>query len=202
MKTPPFIKKSRGGTLVGKKLPGELYFHEGVYSPVTLDDRRIIRFITEMKAAWSNGGAWIHCIEATTRLVHESLEYQDNLLEFFKSPSLRTRIPELKIPDNPSFTEKPIYMGRCQFEGKLTDILLGGGAYDKFHGSHDEARQITRECVDALGDFLWNSTIGFGAVSMSGGWTPAFYGVAWDETFVLPSKDGRKWVIMWMTDTD
>ena len=52
-------------------------------------------------------------------------------------------------------------MGRHQFEGTLTDLLLGGGAYGKFQGSTDEARQITRECVDSAECFPSNvQTIG------------------------------------------
>lgn len=202
MKIPPFIKKDADGKLTEKKLSGELYFHEGIYLPIALDDHRIIRFITEIQKVWSNGGACIRCVEATTPLVYESLEYSDHLLEFFKSPSLRNCISELKIPDDVLFPQEPINIGRHQFEGKLTDILFGGGAYGKFRGDSDEARRITRECVDALGHFLWNSSTGFGAISISGGWTPAFYGVAWDETFILHSSDRRKWVLMWMTDTD
>lgn len=185
------------------KRPGALYLAEATYLPVTLEDKRVLRFITEMQKAWSNGGAWIRCLEATTLLDDEFPGIQRNVIEFFKSPSLRACIPELKIPDNPSLPETTTVMGRHQFEGTLTDILLDGGAYGKFQGSYEEARHITKECIDALCNLLWDSPIQVGAVcSISGGWTPAFYGVAWDETSVLRSKDGRKWIVMWMTDTD
>ncbi len=201
MKRPSYIKKGSDGRLLHKKGPGELYLSEGIYSPVTIDDARISRFINEMQKAWTNGGAWIRCVEATTRVVSESLEYQDHWPEFFKSPSLRALLPELKIPDEVSFPKGIANMGRHQFEGTLTDLLLGGGAYGKFQGSTDEARQITRECVDALNAFLQRPN-DWGAISIHGGWTPAFWNVAWDATFILGSGENRKWILMWMTDTD
>jgi hypothetical protein len=148
-KRPSWIKEGPDGTLLRKKEGEELYLAEGIYTQVTIDDARIFRFTNEMQKAWVNGGAWVHCFESTTPVVPESLEYQDYWIEFFKSPSLKTLLPELKIPDTVSLPQEMIHMGRHQFEGSLTDLLLGGGAYDKFTGSSDEARQITRDCVDA-----------------------------------------------------
>ena len=103
MKRPSFIKKGIDGRLLHKKETGQLYLSEGIYSPVTIDDVRISRFINEMQKAWVNGGAWVRCVEATTPVVQESLEYQNYWPEFFKSPSLRALLPELKIPDEACF---------------------------------------------------------------------------------------------------
>ncbi len=196
-----WTKKGPDGRLLRKKVAGELYLSEGIYSLVPIGDTRISRFINEMQKAWSNGGAWIYCVEASTPVVNESMEYQDYWIEFFKSPSLRALLPELKIPDQVSFPKGITSLGRHQFEGMLTDILLGGGAYDKFQGSTDEARQITRECVDALNAFLQRPNDS-GVLSINGGWTPAFWNVAWDATFILELREKRKWILMWMTDTD
>ena len=185
------------------KQAGAMFVTEATYLPVKFDDTRINRFVTEMQKAWVNGGAWIRCIESTTWLEDRFPGIQKNIIEFFDAPSVRACFPELKIPENPAFPVDSIIMRRHQFEGLLTDILFDGGAYRKFEGSYKEGRQIVRDFVDALAGILWESPVNIGSVFfIPGYWTPAFYGVAWDATFVLRSKDGRRWMVIWMTDTD
>jgi hypothetical protein len=180
-----------------------MFLKEATYLPVQIDDIRINRFVTEMQRIWVNGGAWIRCVEATTSLEDRFPGIQKNVAEFFNAPSVRNCFPELKIPESPEFPTESVIVRRHQFEGILTDILLEGGAYRKFEGNYKEGRQIVQDCVDALAGLLWDSPVDIGsAFFIPRDWTPAFFGVCWDATFVLRSKGGRRWVVMWMTDTD
>jgi hypothetical protein len=199
-----FLQKKSRKALLRKKGPGELYLSEGIYSPVTLDDNRILRFVAEIQKTWVNGGCWVRCVESTEQMIQQSFGNENYWKEFFKSTSLRACLPELKIPDEVKFPDGIAYMRRYQFEGVLTDILLAGGAYEKFQGTPDEARQIAKDCVEALDDNLGKPENGFGITSIGGYWTPAFHDVAWDEAFVLSATSSkmRRWIFLWMTDTD
>lgn len=81
-------------------------------------------------------------------------------------------------------------------EGALTVALLRGGACRKFAGTEDEARQLSREFVAAIGHDHAQ------VCKILGAWTDWFYDVAWDASFVILDAQRMRWWILCMTDTD
>jgi hypothetical protein len=65
--------------------------------------------------------------------------------------------------------------------------------------SEDEARRISRAFVDVLlGNHRRSSTV----LALDGAWTPWFYDVAWDSSYVILDPAASAWWTLFMTDTD
>lgn len=107
-------------------------------------------------------------------------------------PELRIEIPLAKPPE---FRWSSVF----GMEGDLTHMLLDGGAYERFRGTVEEARWMTRRFMESVFGTdlhrLWAST-------SSTPWTTWFYDIAWDTTFVVWDRQQRRFVLLCCTDTD
>lgn len=91
------------------------------------------------------------------------------------------------------------WISSLAMEGELATILLHGGAYKRFEGTIDEAREIGKGVVVAmLADRILNC-----CVAVSGkAWNSWFFDVAWDSTFIICDHPTNAYWLMCITDTD
>ncbi len=83
-----------------------------------------------------------------------------------------------------------------EMEGALTATLLQGGAYDRFPGTEDEARVLSRQFMTAIGHDQAQ------VFKILGAWTHWFGDIAWDASFIVLDMQRMRWWVLCMTDTD
>lgn len=116
-------------------------------------------------------------------------------LESASTSSIRACYAEMLRGSERASFRSPTYFG---VEGDLTHMLLVGGAYERFRGTVEDARALSRRFMEALfGEELHR-------VGWAGGsptpWTLWFYDIAWDGTFV--AQEHQRFILLCMTDTD
>jgi hypothetical protein len=118
------------------------------------------------------------------------------------SSAVRTALPELLIPvpypiaDPPRFRQSPT--GTFTLAGELASALVRGGAYARFPGSPAEAMRLAAAGVaDLVGDRHYSKV--FQSLEP---WTPWFYDVAWDHTWIVADSERLLVSILCKTDTD
>jgi hypothetical protein len=115
-------------------------------------------------------------------------------------PSVAAGLPELQIPTPLETSPHFDLMSLLGMEGELTQMLLVGGAYERFRGTIDEARALSRRFMEALfGEELHR--VGW-AAHTSTPWTPWLYDAAWDATFVVQDLRAKRFILLCATDTD
>jgi hypothetical protein len=131
---------------------------------------------------------------------HAHHDPTDPLLAFLSSPEVVAACPELRIETPlkgaPVFQEVSLYA----MEGELTYLLLVGGAYTAFQGTVDEARVLSRRFMEALcGPELHLGRLAWASKTP---WTPWFFDLAWDHTFLICDHGSRRVILLCVTDTD
>jgi hypothetical protein len=171
------------------------------YAEQPLADARLTAYLEALRQIYANGRVLLRCFQPTdTAAFHSASHYGlrglDHVLSaFLGAPTIQVYLSELHIP---SPLKLPAYQcySAYEMEGALTVALLQGGAYHKFLGPEDEARQLSREFVAAIGR---DHTQVF---KIEGAWTDWFYDIAWDLSFVILDAGHMRWWILCMTDTD
>lgn len=174
------------------------YHRTQVHSP------KIERFLDAIRKTHVNGGIIVACFEPDDPAKFDDSAHRDlhgmnhYFSTFLTRPSVRAGVPELQIPvplaPPPTFT----YKGAFELEGLLTQILLCGGAYKKFDGAVEEARQISHDFVEELVEGRWLQVM----VASVGPLTAWFYDVAWDAFLAIYDQQGRRFWLICITDTD
>jgi hypothetical protein len=125
--------------------------------------------------------------------------FESWLRAFLEGESVRSELPELRIPPNIDPFPIVVTYGAYEFEGAMTRLLLSDGAYYRSELSEDQARTMAREFVDAIvSSSRKHATI----YRLDGPWCGWFYDIAWDASFVVRNaKTQRVWLIC-VTDTD
>jgi hypothetical protein len=85
------------------------------------------------------------------------------------------------------------------FDGQLAACLHAGGAYTHCSGDGRAAKQLALNFCDALFQHRFAELSLF---TSHAGWTPWFYGIAWDWTAVVFDRRKRLLHILAVTDTD
>jgi hypothetical protein len=125
--------------------------------------------------------------------------YSRLLAAFLNQPAVKSAVNDVKLASAKAIPPPFRPLGGFEFEGALTEILLGGGAYIGGMTSEDDARRISRAFVDALlGSHRRSSTV----FALEGAWTSWFHDVAWDRSYLILDPSARAWWTLFMTDTD
>ena len=171
--------------------------------PLTPIDERVLAVTRELDRSHVNGGTIVGCYQFTNehlRGTQQRLGLADPpptlLLECLRDSDL---VSELQIPPSLDDVHDFELQGTFQLEGLLIQRMLGGGAYEQFRGTEDEARQLARECVEAM--VLNNRGPAMGYVSHQP-WCGWFFDVAWDYTIVVNDAGNARWWLLCLTDTD
>ncbi len=168
-------------------------------------DERLNTVVRALETTHVNGGVLLRCFRPLLGSRFGEAHQQDlhgvehRLRCFLECETVRTLIPELKIPnlhgDLPQFTT----YGAYEFEGALIPLLLRGGAYVKPSLTEKDARTFARGFVDAMvGDRRDYVSV----FRIDGAWTDWFCDVAWDATFVVFNPAAKCWWLFCVTDTD
>jgi hypothetical protein len=171
------------------------------YAEHPLADPRLDAYLATLRNLYSNGRVLLRCFQPTdTVAFHNARAHDrgafDHLLDaFLRAPTIQVYLSELRIPSPLKLPAFHCYSS-YEMEGALTLVLLRGGAYQKFAGTEDEARNLARQFVAVIGHDQAQ------VFKILGGWTPWFYDVAWDSSFVILDTRRSRWWILCMTDTD
>lgn len=176
------------------------------YTVETLDNPHITEFLTALGHTYGNGGVVIRSFRATNEAAFDhALRHDRRTIDhvfgaFLTRPSVVAALPELQIQLPLERPPEFRWMSAFGVEGDLTHMLLVGGAYERFRGTVEQARTLSRRFMEALfGEELHR-------VGWAGGsptpWTPWFCDIAWDATFVLQDQRARRFVLLCLTDTD
>jgi hypothetical protein len=171
-----------------------------------LDDPHFTEFLTAFAQVYVNGGVVLRSFRATNGTAFDHALRHDNRTmdqvfgAFLTRPSVASALPELQIHLPLERPPEFRWMSAFGVEGDLTHMLLVGGAYERFRGTVEQARTLSRRFMEALfGEELHR-------VGWAGGsptpWTPWFFDIAWDATFVLQDQQMKRFVLLCMTDTD
>jgi len=175
------------------------------YHIVDVKTPKIDRLLSTLRESFVNGGAICACFEADDTAAFRDALFNDTrnasrLYDaFLRSPSIAQALPELEI--EPSLSPRPEFQHTVALgmEGELTHTILAGGAYDRFPGHMDEARQIRRDFMEEIVSGRWlahNVAISYTP------WSKWFFGIAWDSTFILCDREGHRFWLLCITDTD
>ncbi len=163
-------------------------------------------WLTALARVYEHGGGLLRIFEPRDVAVFDHalrLEHRETvepLGVFLSTPEVSAACPELRIETPPK--RPPVFheVSPYAMEGALTSLLLVGGAYTAFPGTVDEARDLSRRFMETLcgpalhlGRQAWASTTP---------WTPWFYDLAWDHTFLIRDHHVRRMILLCVTDTD
>ena len=163
------------------------------------------RFVTAMTEQLTNGGCLLTQFVAKDRARFDEALANDRqgvghwLGAFLNRPEVRESLAVVRIAEAESVPPAFRTIGAFEMEGALVEILLGGGAYTRGVGSEERARVLAKDFVDALvGVNRRHCTV----FVIDGAWTPWFFDVAWDYSYLLFDTVARCWWTLFMTDTD
>lgn len=171
-----------------------------------IDAPNVEEFVTAFGHVYANGGVIVRSLRATneTEFDHALRSDTRGIDHVFRATltcaSAVAALPELQIQMPLKRPPKFRWLSAFGVEGELTHLLLVGGAYERFGGSVGRARRLSRRFMEALFGARLNC-VGL-AGSSSTPWTPWFFDIAWDATFVLYEPQARRVVLVCMTDTD
>ncbi len=171
-----------------------------------LDDPHVTEFLTVLGQIYVNGGVVLRSFRARNEAEFDHALRNDyrGIDQVFAAlltcPSVVAAVPELQIELPLERPPEFRWMSAFGVEGDLTHMLLVGGAYERFRGTVEEGRALSRRFMEAIfGEELHR-------VGWAGGsptpWTPWFFDIAWDATFVLLEQRTKRFVLLCMTDTD
>lgn len=178
---------------------------ELVFEPAPLADPAVDALLAALCATRVNGGALLarwrirpHPTLSwfTSGCGWEEIGFPERF--FLRAAVVATAPPELDVEHKAKkadFAPRSAYT----FEGELLEALMQGGAYERFRGSVAEARELASVFRAGLfGDryeevqvfFTWKA------------WTPWFYDIAWDGSWLILDREGPHVTLLCVTDTD
>ena len=86
-----------------------------------------------------------------------------------------------------------------RFDGDLAALLVIGGAYRRFRGDWRTAKAVALRAADELLDGRLED---FAIFYSEEAWSPWFFDVAWDESWILLDEGHAEATIIVTTDTD
>jgi hypothetical protein len=106
-------------------------------------------------------------------------------------------------PDPYPITKPPQFFesatGTFTLAGELASALLRGGAYIRFPGSAAEASQLASA---GLADLVGDRYEQFRVFQSEAPWTPWFFDIAWEHTWILADYERLEVSVLCKTDTD
>lgn len=162
-------------------------------------------YLAELREVNVNGGAAFARFEVegnrdfdwfVTRNHWEEIGFWQH---FLTRPEIGEALPEVtkgaRLDGSVAFEWK----NALTLDGDLACILVFGGAYYRFKGSARRAKDLGRRVCDSLfGDRFAEIEV-FRSTSV---WSSWFYGVAWDNTWLILDRGLQQVSILASTDTD
>jgi hypothetical protein len=123
--------------------------------------------------------------------------------QLLESAAAQRAMPKLLVPSPfpngspPEFYE--VGGGALDLDGVLAKLLVLGGAYERFQGPHVEAKALA---AAAVYDLIQDRYEDFSLYYSDHAWSPWFFYIAWDLTFILVDRRQAEVTIIATTDTD
>jgi hypothetical protein len=159
-------------------------------------------FLTEASRQYVNGGCLLYRFDGLDPSLFNFAQpggWSRVLQQLLDDPTVRKTLADVDLAAAKAIPPPHRILGSFGFEGALTEILLGGGAYVAGMTSEDDARSMSRSFVEAmLGDRRRRAAV----FALEGAWTSWFHDVAWDCSYVIVDPSERAGWILLMTDTD
>ena len=168
----------------------------------------VTAMLAELRRTHDNGGALLKAF---------ALEHDDDTLhwfasrnrfaeyEFFQaflgSRAVRDALPELQVPEEVprDLGFEQSWSGTLTLDGELAATIVLGGAYERFKGTPTQAKALGAAFVDAL---VGERHAEFKVYRSFKPWSPWFFDVAWDGTWLLIDQGKDEVVLLCRTDTD
>lgn len=176
------------------------------FRQIPYSDERILDLVMALRETHMNGGAKLACFEVQhdgpAPWYWRSTDGTPDvdLSAFFTSTALMLALPELRMADG--FQRGPAWAWTGPFilDGQLTEVLVNGGAYNRYKGPPKDAKRLAEGFCDAIfGERYPDVNRTFYS---SEAWSPWFSDVAWDSSWViLDDGEQRVWLLC-VTDTD
>lgn len=174
------------------------------YVAAPSDDLRLTAVLQALRTTHDNGGALLGIFEPSSPSAFENAQRFDFggqehfVRSFLESPSVRSAMPELRIPASISGPLSYTWYSGFEFEGAITHLLLAEGAYIKSTIEDEVARQMSRSFMDALVGDRQKTLV----YRIDGAWAEWFYDVAWDSSYFFVQYATKRCGLLCITDTD
>jgi hypothetical protein len=161
--------------------------------------------LRHLRATHTNGGAefaqfkvsehpTLHWFGARNRL--DEIDFFDR---FLSSSPVSSALPALKIDASGVSGAGFEWGDTLTLDGEIAQVLVQGGAYEKYAGTAREAKEIAgRFCVAVFGERFTEVQV----YKSYKPWSDWFYDVAWDATWLGFDKRHVKVWLLCVTDTD
>jgi hypothetical protein len=177
------------------------------FTPVAFEDERIKAMLEALRFVHVNGGALLAAFDVLTFNWPTTWYWRTDgdgwrfdFSQFFESDALAQALPELRVGDGQSIGVAWDWTGPFTLDGELTQVLVQGAAYDRFTGPSDEAKRLAMDFCEAIFGYRYGEVNRVFSTRVA--WTPWFYDIAWDSTWlIVDDQMSRVWLLC-LTDTD
>lgn len=167
-----------------------------------IDSPHIAAFLDAFQKVYVNGGVILRTYRANPMVLalwKAAPSVEQTASNFVLCPSVIASVPELQIQVPLKIPLNFRWLSAFGMEGQLTNLLITGGAYERFPGTINEARSLCRNFMEALhGEELQWTWV----AESSTPWAPWFCDIIWDATFVVYDQRKMRFSLLCMTDTD
>lgn len=162
-------------------------------------------YLAELRRINTNGGAFIARFYVdgnedfnwfATRNRWDEIEF---FPRFLSHPVVASALPEVAANVNTADLAEFEWSSSLTLDGELARTLVMGGAYEKFEGTHREAKVFGERVADSLFGDRFDDVLVFRCWKP---WSSWFCDVAWDGTTVLIDKRLQIVTVLVSTDTD
>jgi hypothetical protein len=178
----------------------QLDFHNHLFESSSV----VTQLLESFKDTHSNGGAFFGCFSFEyhpvlhwflSRNRWDEIEFPEH---FLKSHALKERFPELcRSISTEAFGFE--WGSSYTIAGYLAQSLANGGAYEKFKDGPAGAYYLTNWFCNWLIEDRFEDVIVLRTYNPWSGW---FYGIAWDQTWLIIDKRNYRVWLLAITDTD
>ncbi|MDX8053498.1 hypothetical protein SK571_29355 [Lentzea sp. BCCO 10_0798] len=177
------------------------------WEQVPVSDPALDRYLEQVAAAYVNGGyllsRWraVEYSDTTTwYTARRQIDGYGLLRTFFGNEVVREGLAPLQLAPDPDISslEEPL-AATLSLDGMLAWVLVNGGAHKAYEGPAREAKALAVTATEAL---TQNRFEDFHVHVSRDAWTPWFYDVAWDHTYVLTDLANAEITVLCITDTD
>lgn len=179
-----------------------------MYVEVAVEGEGIEEFQRALAATHVNGGVQVRRFrwegdKGDWFNVNTNLTMHETFRTLLESNAARQALPDVLVPSPfpigspPDFW--PVAGGALRLEGDLATALALGGAYKRHPGTDRDAKDLARRAErDLIGDRYED----FRLFASDAPWSPWFFDVAWDQTWILVDRGRAEVTIICATDTD
>lgn len=180
------------------------------YIEVTVEGEGLDRYLLALAPTRANGTTRVVRLKAVDIddevswfPVGTIAEANETFRSLFLSETARAALPDVLEDTSFPYRDPPVFhqasSGALMLEGELAGILSRGGAYVSFAGPDAEAKRLA---AGAANDLLQDRYEDFRVFFSDAPWTPWFFDIAWDATWLLVDDANHEVTIIASTDTD